>query len=118
MESVAKGVFGEALRIANENSLNNLKIYVNMNGWGAYKEVDNSEHSKLKKMLGTINPMRTHIKTGNLKISRMMGQIHKNDPYMFIVNTNSEELPFLKGQDAHYYTMKEEDYKVAMEVLK
>lgn len=38
--------------------------------------------------------------------------------FVNIHDTNVEQLPFLKGLDAHYYTMKEDDYKVAMEVLR
>ena len=32
--------------------------------------------------------------------------------------TTVNQLPFLKGQDAHYKVMNEEEYKLAMEVFK
>lgn len=32
--------------------------------------------------------------------------------------TEVEQLPFLKGQDAHYYVMKDEDYKRAQNLLR
>ena len=35
-----EGSIWEALRFAHENKLNNLKIYVNANGWSAYDAVD------------------------------------------------------------------------------
>lgn len=114
----AEGSIWEALRIANEQKLGNLRIYVNMNGWGAYREIDNSEHSQLKKMLGYANPMRTHVDAETLKGMRMMADMHPNHPYMFLVKTDSEQFPFLKGQMAHYYTMTEADYQQAMEILK
>lgn len=43
------------------------------------------------------------------------------DHYYYLAkfcHTDPSYLPFLKGQDAHYYTMKEEDYNQAMEILK
>lgn len=77
----AEGSITEALRL----TPNNLIIYLNDNGWGAYGNTDISPyiHNKV---------------------------IHKI--------TNVEQLPFLKGQDAHYHSMSEEDYKTAMEILK
>lgn len=36
----AEGSIWEALRIAQEYSLNNLKVYVNANGWASYQSVD------------------------------------------------------------------------------
>ena len=36
----AEGSFLEALRIAKEQNLTNLKVYLNANGWGAYRAVD------------------------------------------------------------------------------
>lgn len=40
---MAEGSIWESLRIAKEQKLDNLKVYVNCNGWGAYKSVDTSE---------------------------------------------------------------------------
>ncbi len=114
----AEGSIWEALRIAQEQKLGNLKIYVNMNGWGAYKEINNTEHGQLGYVLDRANPMRAHVNVETLKASRMMPLFHKNDPYMFMVKTDSNVFPFLKDLSAHYYTMKEEDYKAAMEVLR
>lgn len=36
----AEGSVWEALRVASENKLKNLKVYLNANGWGAYRKVD------------------------------------------------------------------------------
>ena len=39
-------------------------------------------------------------------------------PYTdYIFKTNVEQLTFLKGQDAHYHVMNEEEYNLAMEML-
>lgn len=84
----AEGSIWEALRIAKEQELSNLKVYLNYNGWAAYKGIECLDFSS-----------RT---------------IHKPIPRI----SKKNDLPFLKGLDAHYYTMREEDYKVAMEVLR
>lgn len=40
-------------------------------------------------------------------------------PFHYAVSkTNTEEFPFLKGQDAHYHVMTEGEYKLGMEILK
>jgi transketolase len=36
---------------------------------------------------------------------------------LHVHETSSEYLPFLNGQDAHYYTMTEDDYKEALKIL-
>lgn len=84
----SEGSIWEALRIASEQELTNLKIYCNSNGWAAYKELKRNG------------------------APRLMARFKVND-----IETNVEQLPFLQGQDAHYYIMKEEDYKVALGVL-
>lgn len=79
----AEGSIWEALRIADEQKLMNLYVYLNWNGFGAYKEID-------PKYLPEVNLRPTRV----------------------------DELPFLKGLDAHYKTMTEEEYKQALEILK
>lgn len=84
----AEGSIWESFRVINEHKLDNLKVYLNLNGWAAYKKFD--EFSDF--------PVYPH--------------------FLNVIGTTVEQLPFLKGQDAHYYVMKEEDYKLAMEILK
>lgn len=79
----AEGNIWEALRVAEEQKLTNLKIHANLNGWGAYREIDTE---KLAKRLRDFNVDLT---------------IHY---------TTVNQYPFLQDQAAHYYTMKEEDY--------
>lgn len=92
---MAEGSIWEALRIYREQKLENLKVYLNFNGWAAYKQIKRipglDEYLKMDHLL-TINPVDT--------------------------TTLLDQFPFLKGQDAHYYVMNEDDYKLAMEVLK
>ncbi len=108
----SEGIIWEALRIAEEQKLGNLRIYCNMNGWGAYKEINNTEHSNLGYMLDRAIPMRSHVNTEALKVSRMMAEFHKNSPYLFMVKTNMNEWPiWLQGQEGHYHIMTEEEYE-------
>lgn len=86
----AEGSIWEALRIKTDNNIDNLKIYINLNGYGAYGEIESSKLTKrLKAFCPDIN----------------------------IRNTSVEQLPFLKGLDAHYHTMTESEYKDAMKLL-
>lgn len=86
-----EGSIWEALCIKTNNHIDNLKIYININGWGAYGKVD------------------TKILLKRLKIF---------DPGINVRQTTVEQLPFLKGQDAHYYVMNQNDYTLAMKILK
>ena len=84
----SEGSIHEALRIKSEQKLDNLKVYLNYNKWGAYKEIP-------------YYPLDLDI----------YWQIKLKE-------TNFDDFPFLKGQDAHYKVMNEEEYKQAMEILK
>ena len=85
----SEGSIHEALRIRSELSLSNLKVYLNNNGWGAYKKIDDKQMETFSFIYG-INQIKTNV----------------------------DYLPFLKGQDAHYHIMNEEEYKQAMEILR
>jgi transketolase len=80
----AEGSIWESLRIAKEQKLNNLKIYLNMNGWSAYGKINTSY------LVKRINAFEFPVK---------------------IIITKVEQYPFLKGLDAHYYQMTKEDYE-------
>lgn len=87
----AEGSVWESLKTIQEENINNIEVYVNVNGYAAYKEVD-SEYliNRLKAFLPTIN----------------------------IVRTTVEQFPFLKGLNAHYHVMTEENYNEALNILK
>lgn len=87
----AEGSIWEALRIKTDNNLDNLKVYVNLNGYGAYGKINST---KLIKRLKTFCPD------------------------IIIKRTDVQQLPFLKGQDAHYFIMTNKDYEKAQELLK
>jgi len=80
----AEGSIWEALTIARDQALNNLKIYLNVNGWAAYKKVDT-------------NYLIKRIKAFEFPVK--------------IVKTDVKKYPFLEGLAGHYYKMTKEDYE-------
>lgn len=80
----AEGSIWESLRFIKESHVENIEVHVNINGYAAYDKVD-VEYlvTRLKAFLPTIN---LHFTTVN-------------------------QAPFLKGLNAHYHIMSEEDYK-------
>lgn len=79
----AEGIVWESLAFAYKNKLTNLKIYLNMNGYSAYNEIDTEYlENRIKSFFPDVN----------------------------IWNTKSD-LPFAKGIDSHYKTMNETEYK-------
>lgn len=82
----AEGSIWEALRIKDDLGITNLKIYVNINGYGAYSIIDGQ---KLEMRL------------------RMF------DSSIQVYYTNVNQFPFLDGISAHYYVMSDEDYGAA-----
>jgi len=80
----AEGSIWESLKTIKEDGINNIEVYANINGLCAYKEVDVDYIStRLKAFLPTINLRYTTV----------------------------EQYPFLKGLNAHYHVMSEENYK-------
>jgi len=87
----AEGSIWESLRFIEERGLKNIKVYVNVNGYAAYDTVEIPYlKRRLKAFLPDIN----------------------------IIRTSSNTFPFLRGLNAHYHIMNEEDYCMAKEMLK
>lgn len=85
----SEGSIWEALNVVEKYNIQNLKIYVNVNGYGAYDEIeDHVLYLKLKRF-------------------------HKN----IKVYQTTNELPFLNGLSAHYHVMSDEDYNLAINKL-
>ena len=83
----AEGSVWESLRFIKENNLSNIEVYVNVNGYAAYDKVDVKYLvDRLKVFLPTIN----------------------------IRYTSVNQYPFLRGLNAHYHVMSEEDYKTTL----
>lgn len=111
----AEGSIWESLRIASELKLDNLKIILNANGWGAYDPIN-------------IKNLAARIKAFGLRVVKINGHNLdaireslaldiKGKPFLIFAETNVDQLPFLNGQEAHYYIMKKEDYQLALKLL-
>jgi transketolase len=86
----AEGSIWESLKTIYEEGISNITVYVNVNGYAAYKEVEKQYLvDRLESFLPSIN----------------------------IRYTNVEQFPFLKGLNAHYHVMNEENYKEALNIL-
>lgn len=86
----AEGSIWESLKTIKEEALDNIEVFVNVNGYAAYKKVNEDYLTlRLKSFLNTIN----------------------------IEQTTVEQLPFLKGLNAHYHVMTEIDYQEALNLL-
>jgi len=86
----AEGSIWEALKTIKEEDISNIEVYVNVNGYAAYKEVDKDYLvDRLKAFLPSINVRYTTV----------------------------EQFPFLKGLNAHYHVMTEQNYIDALNIL-
>lgn len=86
-----EGSIFEALRIAGEFRLDNLKVHCNANGWSAYDKVS-VDHLE-QQFRAFRHPVR-------------------------VWRTDNRPLTFLDGLQAHYRVMSDQDYQQAKEVLK
>jgi len=87
----AEGSIWESLKTIYEQNIKNIEIYVNINGYAAYMELD-------KEYL--VNRLKTFLPSINIRYSDV------------------EKFTFLKGLNAHYHIMSEENYKQAIMELK
>jgi transketolase len=79
----AEGSIWEALKTIKEESIDNIEVFVNVNGYAAYKEVDQAY---------LVNRLQSFL------------------PRIKICYTTVEQYPFLKGLNAHYHVMSEDNY--------
>ncbi len=79
----AEGVVYEALSFAGRAKLDNLKVYCGWNGWAAYRESHGSAIYALQELF----------------------------PVQWEYDSPAFDIPFLKGQDAHYHVMTEQDWE-------
>lgn len=87
----AEGSIWEALRVAYELKLDNLFIYVNINGYSAYDKT-------------------------NVDLLFSLFNVYNQELCIMPVITNND-LPFLNGIDAHYLVMSKENYKLASQIF-
>lgn len=87
----AEGSIWESLRYIKEKNIQNLEVYANINGYCAYDKVDtNYLTDRLTTFLPNINLRYTKV----------------------------NHFPFLRGLNAHYHVMSDEDYEEAVTSLK
>lgn len=110
----AEGSIWESLRILVEQNLVNLKVIISANGWGAYDPIDVLQ---LEKRLRGFGLELKKINGNDLKECLEALRLKTKKPTMLFAQTNSEQLPFLKGLDAHYYSMSEKDFSLAKKEL-
>lgn len=109
----AEGSIWESLRIIHDLNIRNLKIIINFNGWGAYGAI--SLDNLIKRLKGfsyNLMIVNGHAPKEILKALKTKG------PTIVLAKTTSEQFDFLKGLDAHYYVMNENDYQLAIKQLK
>ncbi len=114
---MAEGSMWEALRIGSEQRAANLRLFVNANGFGAYGAIDNEHLAQRIKAFGWhIEMIDGH---NPEELGRAVGAVNQRHgtPVAVIAKTTSEQFPFLKGLDAHYYVMTEQDFLFAKESL-
>lgn len=112
----AEGSVWEILRISQENKVNNLKILINANGWGGYDQTSLDDlFNRLKGFGCNIKKVNGH-DTGEL--TKALKSKSEEKPLVIFALTQASQFSFLKGQDAHYYIMKNEDYQKAMRLLR
>jgi len=111
----AEGSVWEALRVASEKRVYNLKIILNANGWGAYDKVNLAYLAKRFKGFGyNISNVNGH---DSKKVLSALKKINSNKLSILFAYTSVEQFPFLKGQNAHYYVLKDVDYEEGINLL-
>lgn len=111
----SEGSIWESLRIAGDLNLENLKIIVNANGWGAY---DSINIRNLFKRMKAFNLHAVKVNGHDIKaISSTLKIRTSNIPLLMFAMTTGDHFDFLNGQDAHYYVMNDNDFSKAMEEL-
>jgi transketolase len=110
----AEGSIWETLRIASDHKITNLKIIVNANGWSAYDPVN------LNILISRIKAFGYHvIEIDGHNINEITNALKSENGQMVIfARTSADQIPCLKGLDAHYYTMTDNDYKIALNLLR
>ena len=114
---MAEGSMWEALRIASEQRLANVRLFINANGFGAYGPVEIEALSERIKSFGWSVYRADGHNLDDLRQTINCTSNSSTTPTAVIGKTTSEQFPFLKGLDAHYYTMQQADFDSAMKIL-
>ena len=104
---MAEGSNWEALRIAEEQKLSNLRVFVNANGYGAYKEIDTED---LIKKLDAWVPALMVVDDNNPFTHALALGRERNGPVVTIYKTNPKLGIWAEGLAAHYKPADKELY--------
>lgn len=107
----AEGIIWEAIRIAAQRRLTNLKLVVNSNGYGGYGEVDTAQ---LQMSLQSFGINLVEVDGHDLDALKIALQLRTVKPVIVFAHTRVDELPFLSGLPAHYHKMTNEEYQLAL----
>lgn len=110
----AEGSMWESFRVIHDLNINNLKIILSANGWGAYDPINlTTLERRLRGFDFSIKKMNGHDTDGIVEKIKIVNI----RPTIFFAKTNSEQFSFLKGLEGHYYTMTENDFREAKKLL-
>lgn len=111
----AEGSVWEALRIAAEYKLSNLRILINANGFGAYGEID---INNLGNRISTFGCDLFKVDGHNIKeVKRVLKRKRRKKPLAILAATRVDQLPYLVGVHAHYKIMSDDDYRNGVKLL-
>lgn len=110
-----EGSVWETVSIAVEKKVDNLTLFVNANGWGGYDPISFPSLVNKFKGFGTwVITINGHDEKDI--ISAIKKKISGKFKVIF-AKTYSDQFSFLKGQDAHYHIMTNNDYIKALEQI-
>lgn len=109
----AEGSVSEALRISIENQLTNLKIILNANGYTAYRTV---EPEYVERMIRGLGWQIKQVDGHNLAALKQAVATKAEKMELTVALTKVDQLPFLKGFDAHYHKLDQHDYDLARKI--
>lgn len=111
----SEGSVWESLRYMTDQNVTNLCLIVNINGWGAYDPINtNNLVKRLKSFTSEVRMINGH----NHRIIEQALIRQPDKPTIVVAKTVSDQFSFLNGLDAHYHTMTENEFKLAMDLLK
>lgn len=110
-----EGSIWESMRITSEYKVNNLKILINANGYGAYGKIN------VRDLIGRIKAFGWQVvKVDGHDVKRLKNLLKKRNtkkPTAILAITRVNQLFFLKGIHAHYKIMSSEEFKHAIKIL-